>query len=459
MMKKLLFLTICLLLVVAVGANAQWKFVKYFPDTTTLKYWITGAGSGINNGIAVAPDGNIWLQSYSATCDTLLPAKWPCGSIRVFTPRGVEVSFSPIRILTGKDQNGVAVQDTLSSLNAGNWGGTGYGLAVDPSSGNILSNKGGSRIWKIDYKTGKGIVRIAGPLAGYASSLSTVGADNFGEVFVAPVTPGATPIGILNSDFTAAGTVQNSSQDYCRAVAVSGDGNDVYAAYFSQQKIMIWHSDNGSLGPYAKKDSIVGIPAETAVWHPKTGNLWTTTGNITSGLSTAGYGAYKWIAFDVKTKKAVDSLAWYDAKTPMYGNDERPRGIAFNKTGDTAYVVVFNSNDTKVGPAAWCQVFAKGTTLVEQDKNVIPTGYTLSQNYPNPFNPSTQIRFTITQTGMTTLKVYDVMGREVATLVDESLSPGAYTVKFDASHLSSGTYMYVLTSGSARLTNKMMLVK
>ena len=238
---------------------------------------------------------------------------------------------------------------------------------------------------------------------------------------------------------------------------MSGDGNDVWAAYFSQEKLIKFHSDNGSLGPYVIKDSITGVAAETAVWGPKTGYLWTTSGNVTSNLPFGPYGAYKWIAFNTTTKKAVDSLAWYDPQIPMYGNDQRPRGIAFNKTGDTAYVACFNSNLTP--PSSWVEVFAKGTTGVEQDKNVIPTGYTLSQNYPNPFNPSTQIRFTITQTGMTTLKVYDVMGREVATLVDESLSPGAYTVKFDASHLSSGTYMYVLTSGSARLTNKMVLVK
>jgi hypothetical protein len=90
---------------------------------------------------------------------------------------------------------------------------------------------------------------------------------------------------------------------------------------------------------------------------------------------------------------------------------------------------------------------------------VIPTGYTLSQNYPNPFNPSTTIRFAITQTAQTTLKVYDVMGREIAALVNETLTPGAYTTKFDATNLPSGTYIYVLTSGGHRLTNKMVLIK
>jgi len=455
MMKKLLFWTICLILIVSVGANAQWKFVKYFPDTTTIKYWT----SGINNGVAVDPAGNVWLQSYAANCDTLKGAiTWPTGVIKVFTPRGVELPFSNIHILTGKDQNGNSVQDTLSSLNAGNWGGTGYGLTVDPSSGNIVSNKGGSRVWKINYKTGQGINRVAGPLPGYASSLSTAGVDNFGEIFIAPVSPGAVPIGILNPDMTTAGTVSTSSQDYCRAVAVSGDGNNVYCAFFSQEKMMIYHSDNGSLGPYAKKDSLLGMAFESAVWNPKTGYLWTTSGNVTSGLPSGPYGPYKMFAWDVNAKKVVDSLAWYDPLIPMYGNDQRPRGIAFNKTGDTAYVTVFNTNVTL--PGSWCEQFAKiGATYVQPDQAPIPTEFALSQNFPNPFNPSTVIKFKLAKAGMTTLKVYDVMGREVSTLVNETMNAGAYTVKFDASHLASGTYVYVLESSGYRFTNKMLLLK
>jgi hypothetical protein len=108
---------------------------------------------------------------------------------------------------------------------------------------------------------------------------------------------------------------------------------------------------------------------------------------------------------------------------------------------------------------SWVQVYTKSTTYVEPVKGVVPTDYTLSQNYPNPFNPSTQISFSIIRSGATTLKVYDLMGREVSTLVNETLAPGAYSVKFDATKLSSGTYVYVLTSGGMRLTNKMMLLK
>jgi hypothetical protein len=188
-------------------------------------------------------------------------------------------------------------------------------------------------------------------------------------------------------------------------------------------------------------------------WQPKTGYLWVGSGSTGGGLPNGPFLPYRWYAYNVQTKKIVDSIVW----SGDVSNDPRPRGIAFNANGDTAYVSAFGGNSGWY--AGFVQVFSKGTTYVEPVKGVVPTDYTLSQNYPNPFNPSTEIRFTITRSGSTTLKVYDLMGREVSTLVNETLVPGAYSVKFDASRLSSGTYVYVLTSGGMRLTNKMMLLK
>jgi hypothetical protein len=100
----------------------------------------------------------------------------------------------------------------------------------------------------------------------------------------------------------------------------------------------------------------------------------------------------------------------------------------------------------------------------------IPSAYSLSQNYPNPFNPSTKIRFEIPSlegyvrpggrgVGMVSLKVYDIMGREIATLVNEQLAPGTYETTFDGSALSSGTYFYKLTTGDFSQTKRMLLVK
>ncbi len=85
--------------------------------------------------------------------------------------------------------------------------------------------------------------------------------------------------------------------------------------------------------------------------------------------------------------------------------------------------------------------------------------YSLSQNYPNPFNATTQIRFAIPVGGAVSLRVYDVLGREVAVLMDETLPASEYALQFDASRLPSGMYVYVLTAGGNRIAQKMLLVK
>ncbi len=97
-------------------------------------------------------------------------------------------------------------------------------------------------------------------------------------------------------------------------------------------------------------------------------------------------------------------------------------------------------------------------TGVEQEGQVVKD-YSLSQNYPNPFNPSTQIKFSIKESGLVSLKVYDMLGREVATIVNKELSAGNYSYSFNASGLASGIYLYRLETGSFIQTNKMMLLK
>lgn len=94
----------------------------------------------------------------------------------------------------------------------------------------------------------------------------------------------------------------------------------------------------------------------------------------------------------------------------------------------------------------------------QNDRNV-PTKFSLSQNFPNPFNPSTVINWKLTVGGFVTLKVYDVLGKEIVTLVNNELEAGSYSVNFDASHLSSGVYFYTLKVGSFIQTNKMLLMK
>jgi len=93
-------------------------------------------------------------------------------------------------------------------------------------------------------------------------------------------------------------------------------------------------------------------------------------------------------------------------------------------------------------------------------EETIPNEFYLSQNYPNPFNPSTTIRFGLREQSNVSLRIYDILGREVAVLLDnESRSAGSYEITFDASVLASGTYIYKLSSDKYSLSKKMILMK
>ena len=89
----------------------------------------------------------------------------------------------------------------------------------------------------------------------------------------------------------------------------------------------------------------------------------------------------------------------------------------------------------------------------------VPTEFSIEQNYPNPFNPATTINYSIPTTQYTVLKIYDITGKEVATLVNENLSPGRYEVKFDGSNFASGVYFYKITAGSFSAVKRMFLIK
>ncbi len=97
------------------------------------------------------------------------------------------------------------------------------------------------------------------------------------------------------------------------------------------------------------------------------------------------------------------------------------------------------------------------TSVEENDAQ--PTRFTLSQNYPNPFNPSTQINYSLVNSGQVSLRIYDITGRLITTLVDGTQTSGIHAIQFDASNLSSGVYFYRLESESGVLTKKMTLIK
>lgn len=143
------------------------------------------------------------------------------------------------------------------------------------------------------------------------------------------------------------------------------------------------------------------------------------------------------------------------------GVEGEPERIYEVHTGDSfdavTGVMFFSFSNYKL-QARTDSDFEGFVTGVEENETM-PEVYSLSQNYPNPFNPSTKIAYSLPEASVVSIKVYDILGREVANLVNEFKNAGTYTVNFDASRLSSGVYLYRVEAGNFTSVKKMILMK
>jgi len=107
----------------------------------------------------------------------------------------------------------------------------------------------------------------------------------------------------------------------------------------------------------------------------------------------------------------------------------------------------------------WTHTWIGDQFVDVEEESSIPLKYELSQNYPNPFNPTTVIKYSVVEKGNIVLRIFNILGQEVAALVDEVKAPGVYQVNFDASELAAGMYIYQIQAGSFVTSKKMMLLK
>jgi len=149
----------------------------------------------------------------------------------------------------------------------------------------------------------------------------------------------------------------------------------------------------------------------------------------------------------------------------------------WTKNGDMSVIEVANVDGDPADEVLYTQGYSRGNAnddpmpiivldlqftpvSVERENDLVPSQFYLDQNFPNPFNPSTAIKFGITEAANVDLRIYDALGKEVAVLINnEFMSAGAYNVKFDASQLASGTYVYHMTAGANTVSKKMQLLK
>jgi len=465
MKKILLFACLCAMVPALALAQTQWSY-----DGPLWNQVLDDAAIGSGHGVAVDPDGKIWFQPFSAS-DSVLVAE--LGNVYVatrvlyvFNPDGSMADISPIKFL---DYPGGA-RDTLGGFTHrdanGNliWEGrSGRGLRADPD-GNILASQFNT-LFRIDYKTGMGMNRLDEP---DHCALVQVATDDAGNIFTAPVCPGP-PIRMYDKDFNFLGNAVEQTIGFSRSFEVSPDGNSVLWAGYTNHALVHYNRPD----EFSAFDSVgvvlEGMDSESMSFNPATGHFWVAAGspfdtpNRYTGVAST-WNSNTWYSFDLAdvldgnaNYTPIASISWGEctsfAANVCVGNDGRPRGLAFSPDGETAYVTQFNQG------APSLEQFSSTPTAIERDDTTLPENFTLSQNFPNPFNPSTKIQFDLKEAGQAQLRVFDMMGREVAELVNEYLPAGSYTSTFEAQNLSSGTYLYLLDFNGVRLTGKMTLLK
>jgi len=448
-MKQFLLLSIVLCLMVSF-TSAQYVYDASFPNKTKADSVLIGQGNGLH-GVAVGKDGNIWTVNYnyyvpgdslprSGVNVRVLP-------VRIWKPDGTPASFSPLMILKGG-----AVNDTLFTGNSGR------GLATTPD-GNILFTWF-DNTYLLDYRNGAVLARI---VTTYLNGSTKASADLSGNIYDCPVFNNQGPLEMFDNKGAKVANVTDTTRFFSRVVECSRAGDKIYFAGYTGHCLIRYSGD--PLGGYVADTVLKGFDCEALCRAGQTDILWASAGSGNDKPNQypnaiTSYSSHTWYLWNPATKQIKDSIKWngLNSFTTADSAGVRPRGVSTTVNGDTVYVIMFGSKTGMYSIQRF--VGPKAGTSVNQESSLIPDNYSLSQNYPNPFNPTTKINFALKTASDINLRVYDVLGKEVATLATGHYAAGSYSVEFTGNNLSSGMYFYTLTAANGfHQTQKMILMK
>ncbi|MDZ7384607.1 MAG: T9SS type A sorting domain-containing protein [candidate division KSB1 bacterium] len=432
-MKKVLFTLLAMTALVSLAA-AQWVFDADFVPVSQP------------HGIVITPDNKVWIAPYGRT-DTM---------------RNVAASVPLIYDLDG---------NLVQKLRFVNIGGTpdtlwnrARGIALD-KDGNVLYTAFDA-VYHINYQTLEGLHKIF-PKAG--SSLTEAAMDENGYVYVTTVLSG-NPGYIYDEDFELYSYFADTVKSIQRSVIAGKDGKDVYvgAIYAGPNGVRHYYSPDGPDGTYTLVDTLGTIfkPdksvarnmwAQCLDWDPW-GMMW-----VGTYWDNAAVDFKSWYQLDPgKGYAVVDSLCEpagnpsSDPNPPVGGKIFSPRGVAFYEKDNVWYALAADFDGNVIKRFKNSNPY---TGVVEVHNGSVVRDYGLMQNYPNPFNPVTTIPFTLAKASFVELKVYDMNGREIKTLLSQKMNEGEHKVTFDASGLPTGHYFYRLVVDGKIMTKSMTLVK
>jgi len=297
--------------------------------------------------------------------------------------------------------------------------GTMNGLAVNPGTNEIIALGSSSRLFRVSARFGDALPSVAIPLTGIRA-ITFSGRDTL----YASIAQG---IGTNTRAIIYRVVISGNSADTLRVAEVP-QFNPSGMTWDNANRRLILSALSG-----ARRDTLYTVNPNNGTFAPL-GAM-----GLNAAVSHLGYAPNGYIFGLIGTGTQVSTL------------------VRFTAQNTTA--ITLGSTNTSALRGIGIRLDSLGQLGTEIRTASTPKEYQLNQNYPNPFNPTTVIEFAIPTTETVSLKIYDVLGREVATLLNERRNAGVHRINFNATNLSSGTYFYRLQAGTFTQTKKMILVK
>lgn len=246
-------------------------------------------------------------------------------------------------------------------------------------------------------------------------------------------------------EFTSFGVAQGIGIDW------DSDGN-LYVSSYSGDNVRKFDSNGNDLGLFVTSN----LSGPTNIWFDANGDLLVSDYDGTAVKRFDSTGSY--VNNFITGLGGSEGVDFFSNGNILIGNGVTHSIKMFDSNG--VYIEDFIPNNSGGLMTPNAVVIRKSNPVPVQDESSIYNlEFDLNQNYPNPFNPETKISFLIKETILVQLKVYDILGNEITTLVNSNQSPGRYEINFNAGNLPSGIYFYKLKAGSFTQTNKMVYLK